>query len=89
MAVIGVARRLGAPNDDAPLLDFAKKNQLAYPIVVNDASATFVKPLNITNLPATVFIDRRGVLRHKIIGFGENLNQQREAMLRVLLDETP
>lgn len=89
LAVISVARRLGAPADDAPLLDFAKKNQLAYPIVVNDSSATFVKPLNISNMPATVFVDRRGVLRHKIIGFGEELNQQREAMLRILLDEKP
>lgn len=89
LVVIGVAKRPPGAKDDAKLVAYAKQYQLAYPFIVQDPSVQFGKDLKIRPMPATIFIDRRGVIRHKMVGLGDTLNEEREGMVRLLLDEKP
>ncbi|MEW6054638.1 MAG: TlpA disulfide reductase family protein [Nitrospirota bacterium] len=57
-------------DDGSRALNFMKQNGLTFPVYVNpDNSAA--KYFGITGVPETFLIDKKGVLRHKVIGPAE------------------
>jgi len=56
--------------------------QITYPILL-DRKSTLLKPYGIAGIPTTYVLDRRSVVRHRILGKieGEGLSRMIEALL--------
>lgn len=66
-------------------LSFLRTYGITYPNVVDPTGSTAIN-YGVTGVPETVFIDRRGVIVHKVIG--ELTDQTLESNLHVLLGRT-
>ncbi len=65
LVIIGISVDRISPKS---ILNFAKKHKITYPVVVS--TKKIIKDYRPGNLiPVTIIIDRRGKIRHKLIGY--------------------
>jgi len=77
---------LGADYGDAPedLAAFVKELEMSYPVLVDDGLADEYQVLV---YPTTVVIDRRGRVRARVEGYGEETFEEMKELVRQLLEE--
>lgn len=82
LVVFGV----GVDDDQAAALEFARARAVAFPMLL-DAAKGVARDYQVDNLPMTVFVDRRGVVRAVYRDLDKNAEQTYQRALRPLLDE--
>lgn len=80
---------IGISNDDTAekIKDFQKENPQNYQIGMGDKA--IARQLGILQLPTTYIIDRRGKIRKKFVGVGDQSAEAFAAAIQPLLDEAP
>lgn len=80
----------GIPDDEArrTIKEFAAEHNINYTLALGDET-TREKVPNFEGYPTTLFIDRQGKVRAKIVGFDPSGVGQMEELIVTLLDETP
>jgi thiol-disulfide isomerase/thioredoxin len=81
---------LGMNLDQNPedLAQFLSKQTVNYPMLRVDG-ATRTAFGGVTSIPQTFLIDRKGLIRHKYLGFDQKIATRIETSIRELLQETP
>lgn len=66
---------------------FVKSMDIPYPIIITPDEVS--RNFGVTGLPTTIFIDKEGHIREKIVGFNGTIAQKMTANIADLLSETP
>lgn len=66
---------------------FIKRMEVPYPIIM--APDEVARKYRVTGLPTAVLIDRKGVIRQRIVGFNSAIGQKIDAMVEELIAESP
>ncbi len=64
---------------------FVKSMEIPYPIIITPDS--LARNYGVTGLPTTIFIDKKGRVREKIIGFSSSIAKQMVARVEELIAE--
>ena len=73
--------------DGAEVRRFLERTPVAFPILWDKGGATLADKLEVTRLPTTLVLDRRGVVREVHLGYDKGEEPKIEATVRKLLAE--
>ncbi len=71
--------------NEASLADFMKKHPVSFPVMIDRDGEVFVRKYSIHGLPATIVIDRQGIVAARMLGAQEFLSQDFRAKIDGLL----
>lgn len=72
-------------DDEAALLKYVNEAKIPYPVLVGTNEVG--KAYNVTGIPKTIFIDRKGKVRKTQVGFAPELEAQFDALVDSLVRE--
>lgn len=73
--------------DRGALERFLLETPVSFTVLWDKGGAALAEPLEVTRLPTTLLVDRRGVVRHVHLGFEKREEARIEAAVRELLSE--
>lgn len=82
LEVVGVS----VDDEGAPVGPYVREHRMRYPVFV-DADKQVMELYEVRGLPTTVLVDRRGRLRARWLGSGEDVSEEMERDIRRMLDE--
>jgi cytochrome c biogenesis protein CcmG, thiol:disulfide interchange protein DsbE len=83
LAVYGVA----FDEDRSAVEKYLAEMPLSFTVLWDKGGSALADPLEVTRLPTTLFVDRKGVVRDVHLGFEKNEERDLEALLERLLAE--
>jgi cytochrome c biogenesis protein CcmG/thiol:disulfide interchange protein DsbE len=75
--------------DRAAVERFLAETPVSFPVLWDKGGAAFSGPLEVTRLPTTLLLDRRGVVREVLLGFDADHAARLQDVVRRLLAEPP
>jgi thiol-disulfide isomerase/thioredoxin len=76
---------IGLDNDDQALRDFSKQMNIPYPVLIGDNE--IAKAYQVSGIPKTIFLDKKGSIRKTQVGFAPELEAQFDQLVDSLLNE--
>jgi thiol-disulfide isomerase/thioredoxin len=72
-------------NDERALRDFSKQMQIPYPVLIGNND--IAKAYQVSGIPKTLFLDKKGMVRKTQVGFAPELEPQFDQLVDQLLKE--
>ena len=72
-------------NDERALRDFSKQMKIPYPVLIGKNE--IAKSYQVSGIPKTIFLDRKGNIRKTQVGFAPELEAQFDQLVAQLLSE--
>jgi thiol-disulfide isomerase/thioredoxin len=76
---------IGLDNDEQALRDFSKQMNIPYPVLIGDNE--IAKAYQVSGIPKTIFLDKKGSIRKTQVGFAPELEAQFDQLVDSLLNE--
>ena len=84
LEVIGVSLDQG---DQSDVVDFVKRNHIAYPVALGTNNPITKDIGNITSLPTIILLSKQSDIEFKVVGFNAEIANKLESKLKKLLAE--
>jgi thiol-disulfide isomerase/thioredoxin len=72
-------------NDEQALRDYSKQMKIPYPVLVGNKE--IAKAYQVSGIPKTIFLDKKGNVRKTQVGFAPELEVQFDQLVNSLLEE--
>ena len=80
-AILGIS----LDNDEQALQDYSKQMKIPYPVLVGNKE--IAKAYQVSGIPKTIFLDKKGNVRKTQVGFAPELEVQFDQLVNALLEE--